>query len=46
MDSLIEIQRNCHEERERCFDMMTKEFLIEKKTVSDFNNLIDKYQTI
>ena len=33
MDSLLEVQRNCHEERERCIDLMTKEFLIDKKTV-------------
>lgn len=32
MDSLLEVQRNCHEERERCIDLMTKEFLIDKKT--------------
>lgn len=33
MESLIEIQRNCHEERERCIDLMAKEFMTDKKSV-------------
>lgn len=33
MESLIEVQRSCHEEIERCVDLMTKESLIEKRTV-------------
>lgn len=34
MESILETQRNLHEERERCIDAMTKEFLSEKRTVS------------
>uniref|UniRef100_A0A914DEL0 Matrin-type domain-containing protein n=1 Tax=Acrobeloides nanus TaxID=290746 RepID=A0A914DEL0_9BILA len=32
MESILETQRNLHEERERCIDAMTKEFLSEKRT--------------
>nr|CAD2197678.1 unnamed protein product [Meloidogyne enterolobii] len=32
MDSLLEVQRTCHEERERCVDLMVREYLVEKKT--------------
>ena len=34
MDSLLEVQRTCHEERERCVDLMVREYLVEKKTVN------------
>ena len=32
MDSILESQRSAHEERERIVDLMTKEFLAEKKS--------------
>uniref|UniRef100_A0A914H1A5 Matrin-type domain-containing protein n=1 Tax=Globodera rostochiensis TaxID=31243 RepID=A0A914H1A5_GLORO len=32
MESLLENQRNCHEERERCVDLMVKEFTMDKKS--------------
>lgn len=33
MESLIEVQRNYHEERERCIDMMVRELMSEKRSV-------------
>lgn len=36
MESLIEIQRNYHEERERCIDLMVRESLNEKRSVLIF----------
>ncbi|KAL3095388.1 hypothetical protein niasHS_007487 [Heterodera schachtii] len=32
MESLLEVQRNCHEERERCIDLMVNEFMMDKKS--------------
>lgn len=33
MESLLEVQRNCHEERERCIELMVVESLTEKRSV-------------
>lgn len=33
MESLVEVQRNHQEERERCIDMMVKESTSEKRSV-------------
>lgn len=32
MDSVLETQRTLHEERERCLDVIVKEFMVDKKT--------------
>ncbi|KAL7075341.1 hypothetical protein ACQ4LE_005357, partial [Meloidogyne hapla] len=52
MDSLLEVQRTCHEERERCVDLMVREYLVEKKTQREKINsdqrvkgLIDRCRT-
>jgi hypothetical protein len=34
MESIIEVQRSLHEERERCLDLIVKEYLADKKNVS------------
>lgn len=34
MESIIETQRTLHEERERCIDLVVKEFLAKKSTAS------------
>lgn len=33
MESVLEVQRNYHEERERCIDLMVRESLTEKRSV-------------
>uniref|UniRef100_A0A915KWL8 Splicing factor SF3a60 binding domain-containing protein n=1 Tax=Romanomermis culicivorax TaxID=13658 RepID=A0A915KWL8_ROMCU len=50
MESLLETQRRCHEERERLIDTMTREMLHEKNTYKERVNsdhrlklLLDRY---
>lgn len=45
MESLIEVQRNNHEERERCIDMMVRESIAEKRSVffKHFYNYLKNY---
>jgi len=52
MESLLDMQRTCHEERERCTGMMLRESMSEKRSQREFINsnqrmrsLLDRYQT-
>ncbi|KAI1731936.1 pre-mRNA-splicing factor SF3A3, of SF3a complex, prp9 domain-containing protein [Ditylenchus destructor] len=51
MESLLEVQRNCHEERERCIELMVVESLTEKRSQKEkinsdqrIKSLVDRYQ--
>jgi len=51
MESLLEVQRTCHEEKERCIDLMVKESFAEKRSQREKINseqrikaLLDRYQ--